>query len=1522
MKFWFGDEPRDQSSRKFLFGKTSLVFVIHHEGDWHWRLYCFDFIAKVKAVIGCDQMPVHLKTYLDPSASDYDSFSDVSPTLPTQVADECAARVVCFAKWFASSRTANGFHARFDETLYLRSVQSRMVAWRQGREKIMREEPVPKLTQSSICSLCPYDRCPTSAIGLPAGLTNSNSLCFLNQALVVLAASGPWSPNPNSLIGHLAVDVLVASVAGEPTVAARNSLARGLFDEGQDDLGFDDWGLSIPDYSGQQQCLSECLQRLFHHISGPFVTHAFRYTCTMCNKESQSQQSNPAIFIKGSQEFAVMNLEDLLTMDQTESTVHWQCLTPDCQGNVEQPNVLDQLISLEQPEYKFALGASFMAGALPNYIIVVCKRRQVEGRLMTDIQIPSVVPVKTCDTDTFESNTELYSPIYVALHSSGSDEDSESRSTRRSSYNVPDSVELSVAHANGGHYFGAALESRRDGHGSGIVYVDDDKLDVGQRGELSAQGKKVVVVVLRKQALEGVDMFKIAAAQDPVVNFDSTNLVEEWSTKHQNVSQICHRVANQVFLFLRTNDAARSCFTQEQFDSRREFVHQLFRDYEADQTRRVVLTAIAIMWEMRIVVYKLRDECEVYGTTDKARLSVFFHDGVLYPTSMSTSDSCKNVQLTSGVTLGLLKARRSSSAHRAAFDTIIPLIYPLVVSMFDVDPDHEHICSIRKVSSTVKTGALPQKRNSTYWFGRKIMESLCKKEDSLLARESSISTVVECSYAMIFHVVQVVERWAPFTHESNHLILGCGRRGALLLHLMVDKDMTVVGLDVSEVAISASKQHIAKLQATDSSFRPNIYVEVENVENLTSLDGFTSVSRFAGGKGAGTEDHASRNKTDELVLSSPTVKVYWNNHLPNMNDLDLSEGIKAEWRALVIPNTRQEDNHYSTFVYFRVKPADSAAKVCPYVMTLLTAAQQRTLHSLVEHPPRTPRHSERKAKSKAATNQGPPASGSPSTSKIGSTPKSPTNNRPATGSPSTPRKNSTPKSTVIPPVAPNTRGRGKSQAQKGTPPPIDGPLAVPFAVPDPMPGRKPHRGHTKAGDEADEDGTIDQESATTIFKDTARTLTTDFNKVLTEIKKNHQALNSRLTEADKKGLTKTELSALSKQLSSAGFKESAQILQQIPAIEAKLDAAQEAIKNFPNNLTTHMRALEKTLAGKTLAENTGAKVPHSETSEVVAQLSAILSQIPEKLSAALPPAGIQAGMDDVQKVLLDLKAGIATNQRDLLWLETKRVDGLKDQALALKAEAKRKKLAKDMDKKKRKAEKKEKKEKKKEKKEKKRQKIAAEEKEQMLAAKIKAEEEKTTLLSLLQKTGALRMQPSPSKAPKKARSSSQTPEKSKSRSRDRARRRSKSRSRDRARGRSKSRSRDRARGRSKSRSRDRARRRSKSRSRDRARSYSKSRSRDRATSKQRSRSRDRDRPRSGRSTSQSKHREAPASVLEAGEEAVGLWLIHNNLGNFRDIFKKNNVCGADLKSLSSQQLTEFGMAAHQETRFLKLIANL
>ncbi len=1493
MKLWHGVEPREQANRKFTFGNASPVFVVHKAGAWHWSLYCFDFDLRVKACIGGDMMPENLKSYLHGSASDYGDFHDVSPKLPPQDADECAARVVCFAKWFAT-RTANGFDGRFDEALFLRSVERRMVAWRQNREKIKKGEFVPKLaqsslcklTKSSICLLCPYDKCPTSVVGLPTGLTTSNSLCFLNQALVVLAASGPWSANPNSLIGHLAVEVLKGSVAGEQTETARNNLAQGLFDS--DNAGLDSGAVG---YSGQQQCLTECLQRLFEHVSGSLVTQLFKYTCTVCSNSTQLQQSNHAIFPTVSPDTEVMQLEEILVMEQTESTVHWRCSTPDCEGDVKRPELSE--------DHNFALGASFMAGALPDTIIVALKRGQFGHRLQADIKIPSVVPVNTCNVETLETTTELYVPIYVVLHSSGSDGE---YSEGRSAFNVPDSVESSVASANGGHYFGAVLGRDCDGV---IVYLDGDRLDKGYLEELLAQGKKVVVVVLRKLKLEAVDLFKIAILEESIANFHRKNLLGEWNRAHQTLANMCHRVANQVFLYLRDNDAAVSCLSKEQFASRRENVYRLFRDFETEpeQTGKVVLTAIAKMWDVRIIVHKFRELADNFGDSGIGTLSVFLNDGLLYPTCLSTFELCETTIQTASGTLGLLSGRTSSPAHQAVFDTIIPIIFPLVVTMFDVAPDHEHFTPIKNSSASPRSltiGALPLKRSSTYWYGRTLMQNLCNKDASKLTRESPNSTVIECSYSMIYHVVQAVERFVPFTHESTHVILGCGRRGPLLLHSMVDKEITVVGLEIAEVAVVESRQLLGKLQANDPLYKPKIHVEVRDVETLTSLDGFTSVSRFAGSAGAGTADHASRNRIDELVLSSPTVQVYWNNHLPNMKNLELSDEIKAEWQVMVLGQTRQETARISTYLYFRVKQAQRAPEISADVVALVSAARDGRVHHLGEHgTPYTRRNSERRVKTSDKKTDVTPSSLAAKTPPSRGRKKSPTANVTANVEP------------LDPPSTPNTKRKvrpktgGLDGIQEAD---SEGGASEPAPAPKKI-GRGKPQIPKETGSEASESTSVDKKrkaddlNITAILIETRRNLSDDMEKahqkMMAEIKRSQQAVNARLLAAEKKGLSKPALTELLKQVTSAGTKSSAELLQQFPGFSTKLAATHDAIKSLPNTLTSQLRGSEKPKERDPLgSEKTKERHPLESTAGVQAELRFALSQLPAELAKALPPAGTQ---DGVLKVIADLTAGISKKDRDLLWIEQNRGVELKKKAKKKKKKRKEKHALKE----------KEKQQVMKEKEQieqlaKKEKKLAKREKEERRKQELDKEKEK--LLVLLKQTGVLRKD-----RKYRSRASSPSSQDSSSSSRD-----------------SSPSSQDSESGR-RSRSHSRSSRRMNSASRKRSRSRDRARRRRNSASGKRSRSRDRARRLPKRSRDRSKRRSSPdrdhktrnnKSVLQTDEAGVGEWLESIHLGSFRKIFIQNNIVGADLKQIPSTMLTGFGMAEHQLARFVAATAAL
>ena len=1229
VKFWFGAAPREQAQQRFYFGRTSAVFVVNSH-NWHFSLYCFDFAAGVKACVGVDEMPANLKTFLRPGARDYDGFRDVSPQLPAQKADECGARVVCFAKWFASSRQG-GFTDRFDLSLYLLSVQNRMMDWRQVRLKIARGEHVPKLALSPFCCLCPYDKCPTSVIGLPTGLTNSNSLCFLNQALVVLATSGPWSAKPNDYVGHIIVRVLLLSGLGAQTEEMRNHLAMMLFDEAEDQrqekrdhldmMLFDEAEeqcSSEEQYSGRQQCIEECLRKMCDHLSGPLVTEVNAYTCSVCNASTQARETTGMFFVKeGNDE--VMSLTDLIDMEQ--SAVLWRCSTANCLGS-------------KIGDRPYALGTTFIEGALPDTILVVCKRKQFESRLETDIQIPFDVPVKTTN-ESCETTSELYSPIYVALHSSGGDSN---RNPRRSRFNVPDTVAVSVRSAHGGHYFGAVLETNT-GDPSSIVYLDDHRLDKGTRTELLRQGQKVVVVVLRKKSLgQGtVDLYQHALGKEFDENLVSKKLMKEWSSRHAATSQMCHRVANQVFIFLKDNDAALPCFYQPPSESRPRTVLELFENAHTEHARRIMLTAIAIMWQVRITVHQFQGDPEIFAANDfKGSFALFLHNGVLFPTAGPDEQAVENITTSSGLRLGLLPARRGAARQEAAvFDTIIPIVFPLTVMVAARDPGNENLLAFGQIElpqNKVPTlPPLPKNKNTTYWSARHILGTLCNAEASLLMRNSPKSTSIESSYAMIWQVVQTIERFMPFTDQSTHLILGCGRRGALLDYLMIDKDITLVGLDVSQDAVDESNQLIARVQATDAHFQPKIHVEMMNVDTgpLTSLHGFTSASRFAGGCGAGTADHTTRNSTDAMVLSSPTMHVYWNNHLNSLKNLTLSEEIKSEWKLAILSGTSQEQSRFSTFLWFRVQPSKTSAHVSSRVETLVAAANARTKRDLLRHVTPEVRTSQRVIKKKG-TKSSPrtPGSDVAQVSPLEATPAPARQRRSRT--PQTPKEtvSKTPEIASAPKIAtPQTLKETESKT----------------------PGRAggdKTRKRQRSGQAAD----VNEMDISVLLEETSKNLTHEFEKVhqtmLAELKRSNQAMNARLLAAEKKGISKPVLEELLK-LSTA------KVLQNFPDLATKLAETKDSIERLPVKLTSQMRAPEKTRASDPV--DTRASDPEG----VSAELRLTLSQLPAALAKALAPTGTQ---DGVQKAITDLTAGISKQDRDLLWIEQNRGKELRKKA--------------------------------------------------------------------------------------------------------------------------------------------------------------------------------------------------------------------------------------------------------------------
>jgi len=256
----------------------------------------------------------------------------------------------------------------------------------------------------------------------------------------------------------------------------------------------------------------------------------------------------------------------------------------------------------------------------------------------------------------------------------------------------------------------------------------------------------------------------------------------------------------------------------------------------------------------------------------------------------------------------------------AEFDTIIHLIAPFISMIFANGTPANVEClppSLRNtdaITDYVST-KVPIKKGSAYWCTRRDMKAAGVNScASLLLRSAQKDTVIECSYAMIFAVVQCVEMFFPFTSDSKHIILGSGRRGGMLIQSIVDKDITLVAVERGEVFNEGRRlQGMWEAGLDGNHSRPKLAMVQMDAAALGSLDGFTSASRFVGGKGASI-DLRERNLIDKMVLTSGTMKVYWNCHLTNLTDLGLPDDIVNQWKVFKLPGGRQEAARFQTLV--------------------------------------------------------------------------------------------------------------------------------------------------------------------------------------------------------------------------------------------------------------------------------------------------------------------------------------------------------------------------------------------------------------------------------------------------------------------------------------------------------------------------------------------------------------------------------------------------------------------------------
>ena len=985
-----------------------------------------------------------------------------------------------------------------------------------------------------------------------------------------------------------------------------------------------------------------------------------------------------------------------------------------------------------------------------------------------------------------------------------------------------------------------------------------------------------------------------------------------------------HRLANQVFLHLMDSDEAERIplFTAWVGKAgRREKVRELFHEAGVS-LRQIVTSTLAWLWGVTINVHNLDglglwaiDEYKP-GEPRGLPVDVVLEDNVLYPTctTQTIGDGEVLIKEDNGKCLVATKAFQLRGYH-AEFDTAFAWVYPFVVTLaesgkFGMLPQPPR-------AQNVSGGKpIPVKLDSTYKLTTKSMRIAgMEGESSKLRRSADKSTVIECSYSMMHSVISIVETYWPFTSESIHIILGQGRRGALLIELLTNKDISIIALERGDVHNEAVSR-MAQLQASDPDYRPKICMVRMDAKHMQDLTGCTSASRFVGGSGAGSSSNQERDDIDRMVLNCRTMKVYWTNHLRTLTKLGLADEVEQQWVQVMLSGQRQENNRYNTYLWVRVDHTPTTTPPSKAMQDLITSANSRAVYVDLTTSTPTDRGQRKSNREMTPLSRYDPSPRSPATlvnQRKKNTPsdqllpaaveiltparaEAKNKTRASTGEPKNKKSKPPSEGSIITPPSEsqNTRSSARKQREANSSEPAiptNRVLAAEFeeATKDSL--REISERITVLSTDKKKRKKADDDTRADVMKELhqIRSLLADDDTRVGVLEQLHQ-IRSKIADDDTRAELMDELRQIRSQLGEAGTgTNSTAVLEDI-------------ITRLQSQLTDHHAAVALTLT----AEHKRDKQP-DRRNEVKDLRDELLGD----------------DRKQQQQAIALLTTALAKQERDQLWLERQRDLKQETQAKIIKAHAKEKKKVK---------------------------KIKTKAKFEAATAKAEAAlaEQVKIQAALAPSPGANVDQPEHRRRARRSRSRSRSQQRS-----ERRRSRSRSRHREQQQGSDHRRFR---RSRSQQRS---ERRRSRSRSRHREqqqgsdhRRFRRSRSRQSRSQRSRSRSQHREQQqgtdhrrfrwsRSRRSRSRSQHREqqqgpdhrrpqrstpssqgrAPASVFECAAQGVVAWLAANHYAtHIQNKFLEANICGGDLKRLSDETLHSYGMPAHSVQRFHVLMA--
>jgi len=249
--------------------------------------------------------------------------------------------------------------------------------------------------------------------------------------------------------------------------------------------------------------------------------------------------------------------------------------------------------------------------------------------------------------------------------------------------------------------------------------------------------------------------------------------------------------------------------------------------------------------------------------------------------------------------------------------------------------------------------------SENYWLCKILLSLICN-ERSTLYRTGDKCTSIEQNLANYWVIFRTAEIFFDLTPDHLHLVLGCGRgRALILLSVIANSDLIVLGIERNDDTVKECYRMLWDIQTNSKGIQGEKYPDFSRVlpwtkpkmtafkcdsDQITSLSGVTSASRFVGGKKKDDEVTEEFKRVSKLLLGEKGLFFFWCYALREqaLGKLDVDT---KNWRLITLENMAEEGSKFNATLFINMNqvlgPVTKRSKVTPILRDPFKAAQLR-----------------------------------------------------------------------------------------------------------------------------------------------------------------------------------------------------------------------------------------------------------------------------------------------------------------------------------------------------------------------------------------------------------------------------------------------------------------------------------------------------------------------------------------------------------------------------------------------------